>query len=610
MKKHLTLIFALALLSIACQKTEPAEPQTSAPFIVFNAVAEAAATKGTLQENETSAYYLWRSTDVIDLSDGSNRYAATVNKADGGKATAGFVVNSGQTIPDPATLKFASYPRRGATEVSAVQVKYSANYTNYVGSVFTPMLAVMPEGIVSENGVYNYGDVLFKHVGGLVKLELTNMPAGVSKVIFTALGGVRINGVVEVNLPLTEASILDGSWKKGNWAGSSVATFTLKDMTAAGASETIYIPLPAGVKFTTAGFKVELKSAAGALLGSKTFPFKKEYTVGRAKMLRGVRYDCSQDVGASPACMVKFTKSGSTEYFNVAVRDKFNSSTWYVFRVNHYIDHSELNYMDLWRIDGCDRATYSNGTMTTNLSGLLTTGESESVFKDYGTSISDKTSGYDTYDFTGGFHGDERIDLASDCGITFYMDDKAVTGSKLGSSFGWTDCSKFHYVQKSNIHKTALKVNGAAQINSSHPVIAKHTKTTTFTAGGYCTENDFTMQAALDMYWYHGICCIGTCVAVEGTNEDYTPVVTFDQSGPNRLENKGKREYNAWNTTNKIDVRVTSTLTAGGDDSDCRMFVWDTKNYAKYYRRFPTGVHKSVKGEVLSSVMDVRFSAR
>ncbi len=614
----LFLVLGMMLLSLgACQddifvEELPAEAPSEGERpsgIFFTAVAEpAVSTKGTLQENEDGAIYLWRSTDVVNLSDGVNKYNAKVNSEDGGKPTVGFKVMDNTTpLEDPSTITFASYPHR--SETKADEVKYPSTYTKYVGSVFTPMLAVMPEG-AGTGGSYDYGEVNFKHVGGLIKLEITNMPSGVSKVLFTALNGVKVNGVVKVKQPLTEAAILDGSWKDGSWSLASTLTFELGERTVENDSETIYIPIPAGVTFSTSGFKVELKSSSGTLLGTKTFPFAKAYTMGRAKMLKGVKYDCAADDVLSNACMVKFTKSGSTEYFNVAVRDKYNASTWYVFRLNHYVDHSELNYMDLWRIDGCDRATYSNGTMATDLAGLLTTGESECVFKDYGTSQSDKINGYDTYDFTGGFHGDERIDLASDCGVTFYIDGTALSSSKLSSSFDWTTCSKFHYVQKSNMHKTALKVNGAAQVNSSHPLVAKHTKTTTFTPGGYCTENTLTMQAVLDMYWYHGICCIGTCVAAEGTNEDYADIVTFTQSKENLLKQDGKKEYNAWNTTNKIDVRVTSEMTSGHDNAKCNMFVWDTANYAKYYRRFPTGVHSSTKGEVLSSVMDVRFTAR
>ncbi len=315
------------------------------------------------------------------------------------------------------------------------------------------------------------------------------------------------------------------------------------------------------------------------------------------------------------SCMVSFTKTPTAEYFNVAVQDPYRTSIWYVFRINHYVDHSELNYMDLWRINWAYRGSFADGVMTNTLDQILTSGESESVFKDYGTGLGTGNH-IDTYDFTGGYHGDERIDLDPACGITFYIDDEPLSEERLSSSFDWVVCSKFHYVQKSNMHKTALKVDPdgdkvfEAQI-SDHHIVANHTKKTTFTVGGYKTENELIMQDALDFYWYHGICCIGTCVAQKGHNEDMYPVVTFDKSGPNRLNETGKREYTAWHPANEIEVKVSSTLTEGGDDSAARMFIWDTGNYAKYYRRNPgNNAYKTSVGEKFASIMDVRFSYR
>ncbi len=308
-------------------------------------------------------------------------------------------------------------------------------------------------------------------------------------------------------------------------------------------------------------------------------------------------------------CMVSFEKAGGKEFFKVAVKDEYRKDIWYVFRINHYKDHAPLQYMDLWRIDWAYRGRFTDGTMTVDLDKILTSGESESVFKDYGEGLN-TASHTDTYDFTGGYHGDERIDLSEGCGITFYIDDKALPESDYAESFGWIECEKFHYVQNSTMHKTALKIDGKA-VESDHHIIAEHTKTTIFDNSGYRTENTLVMKDELDFYWYHGICCIGTCVAHKGCNEDMVPVVTFDQSGPNRLDEAGKCEYRAWNDNNGIEVHVKANLTEGQDDSKCRLFIWDNVNYAKYYRRNPSnGAYRTHDGERFSSVMEVRFSSR
>ena len=312
------------------------------------------------------------------------------------------------------------------------------------------------------------------------------------------------------------------------------------------------------------------------------------------------------------SCMVSFEKEGSREYFNVAVKDPYKDYIWYVFRVNHYNDHSGMKYMDLWRIDWAYQGRWDKetGEMTVILDKIITDGESESVLKDYGEGLG-TSSHIDTDDFTGGFHGDERIDIEDGCGVTFYIDDAAIPAESLAESFGWKVCDKFHYVQNSTMHKTALKSgeDGAA-VESDHHVIADHLKTTTFSDSGYLTENTIVMRDEIDFYWYSGICCVGTSVAVKGCNEDMQ-AVTFDRSGANRLDGTGKGLYMAWNDEAGIEVQVKAGMTEGADDSQCRMFVWDTSNYAKFYRRYPAnGAYRTSDGERFSSTMDVRFATR
>ena len=93
------------------------------------------------------------------------------------------------------------------------------------------------------------------------------------------------------------------------------------------------------------------------------------------------------DTPAEPSdCMVRFEKDGSSEYFNVAVRDQYKDYIWYVFRLRHYNDHSAMKYMDLWRIDWAYQGRYdeASGEMENILDKILTDGESECVIKDYG----------------------------------------------------------------------------------------------------------------------------------------------------------------------------------------------------------------------------------
>lgn len=319
-----------------------------------------------------------------------------------------------------------------------------------------------------------------------------------------------------------------------------------------------------------------------------------------------------EEDSSSAECMVSFEKSGYGEHFNVAVKDGYRADVWYVFRINHYLDHSSLQYMDLWRVDWAyvGRFDRSSREMSVMLDKILTDGENESVFKDYGENLNAQGKTHiDTYDFTGGYHGDERKDLEDGCGVEFLIDGKVLDSAVLESSFGWTDCSSFSYVQKSTMHKTALKVDGAP-VESDHHIVALHTKTTSFSDGGYRTVNRLEMKDAIDFYWYFGICCISRNVAERGCSEDMKTVV-MDAGGGNKLEAVGKRDYHAWSDANSIEAYVTSRLIEGGDDSAAKMHVWDNKNYAKYYRRYPaSSAHRTYDGEVFSSEMTVKFMSR
>lgn len=321
--------------------------------------------------------------------------------------------------------------------------------------------------------------------------------------------------------------------------------------------------------------------------------------------------DNGGDKDVSPAmCMVRYENDGTKEYFNVAVRDEYKHDIWYVFKVNHYRDHSSLNYMDLWRIDWAYKGKYDtvSGNMENILDRILTNGESESVIKDYGENFN-MPDHIDTYDFTGGFHGDERIDLEEGDGVGFYMDGVLLNADRLSGFSGWVECGEFSYLQRSTMYKTALKVDGNPVESDHHPV-ASHIKKTTFVKSGYVTENTIVMRDEIDFYWYSGICCVGTSVAERGCNESMKSVV-FDQSGPNRLEGIGNCEYFAWSDSNEIEVHVKANMTDENIDTQCRMFIWDTVNYAKFYRRYPAnGALRSKLGDEFSARMEVSFSTR
>ncbi len=279
-------IAAILLSGASCQRQELNPDQTGHAGVTFTANGENNVSKAGINEGETEASFVWAASDAIGVSDGTNLYKADLKAADAGKESAAFAVT--ETVANPASLTFAGFPHANMT---ATTVSYPASYSNYVsGAVLSPMLAVLPEGEAKAQEGYDYGDISFKHIGGMVKVVVPNVPEGTDAMVFTANGDVKINGTATVKAGLTEKDILENTWKSAEWAeGTSSVEFKFTALTAA-ADMVFFVPVPEGTTFTTEGFSVTLK-AGGTEVSTKAFPFKSGYTIGRAKILRGVELD-------------------------------------------------------------------------------------------------------------------------------------------------------------------------------------------------------------------------------------------------------------------------------------------------------------------------------
>lgn len=376
----------------------------------------------------------------------------------------------------------------------------------------------------------------------------------------------------------------------------------------------------------------------------------------------------------NPVCMVKFVKytggtgSAQRDYFDIAMRDKQNQNIYYVMRVVNInsvgMVSDPIVYSNQWRIIQGYLARYNptNGTMTTLYNAIITNGENECVWQD--------TSGR-IVDFTGGAHGDERLDVDPDSFVTFFVDGVALTDAFRDATSDWIKCNEFSYLQRSTMHKTASRQanydtglsaatgNGVLTIDpttyhflidgvdteiiaydqnsmltsttglttsktgsntwaissvivlSDHAIVCDHWKHTIFTNGGYTTNNRLTYRVAVPLYWYHGISCVGKQVSNKGYNEKY---IITDYTGadgsPATTTGVGNRQYWAWHTDNMLSAKVTSRLIKGGDDADCYMFIWDKTGYSKYYRRFPSqnGTITPAVNDTYESTMTVEFN--
>ena len=148
-----------------------------------------------------------------------------------------------------------------------------------------------------------------------------------------------------------------------------------------------------------------------------------------------------------------------------------------VHTVNHTDDTGQNAYCDLWGLyDDGDTVEYDGTTFTSLGKKLLIGAENEFAFQLQGMG-----------DYTGGYHGDERIDMGNDgCYVEFIADGKVYSISGLVSK-GMFSCESFAYRQRSNLYASYA-------YDSGHKLLGTHDKITRFSNCGYTTRNYVKMD--------------------------------------------------------------------------------------------------------------------
>ena len=248
MKKRY-LIFAAALLAaVGCHKemTDGAMPAGS---VILKATVESDGTKvgASVNKEENTVAFTWTKGDAIAVET-TGGYETFTLVGDGGSATGEFSGN----VSVPAGAK-AVFPAAAAS--ASADINLPAEYNYVAGQTNALLLASVTAG----------GEMGFKHLGGLVSLELKGVPAG-AKFVLTA-AGQKINGAYSV----TEGQV------------DVVATEVAEESSVAvkfaeyTSSAVVYVPLPVG---EYAALKAQVLGADGTVLSeiaaaeTKTFARK------------------------------------------------------------------------------------------------------------------------------------------------------------------------------------------------------------------------------------------------------------------------------------------------------------------------------------------------
>lgn len=204
-----------------------------------------------------------------------------------------FTCSNGNTFSGNETnpSKYAVYPAGNHTiSGNNVTVNLPSSYgngnTDYVKNTNAIMLASVQQG---------NSNLTFKHLGGLMRFNIKNVPAGANKFVFTA-SDKRITGAFPV-----EDDIITAEYNNGN----NTVTINFKALSSS-KDMTFYIPLPTG---TYNGFKIEIKGNNTTLDYTSTA----RNTINRRSLLLMPTFVCNNgNLNKQESASVDFSNNSNT----------------------------------------------------------------------------------------------------------------------------------------------------------------------------------------------------------------------------------------------------------------------------------------------------------
>lgn len=275
MKKILPVIILTCLAAAGCEREVIVDVEPAFRHML-HATAE---NNGTKADVSDAGIFTWTAGDAISVyKEGSlSTYTATSSES-----ASDFTLSTGSAIDAPSV---AVYPAAIANETwafdmpDAVMLRLPSSYTIEEGA--TAGTAGMPM-LAKGNGTNNLS---FKHLGGMLKLNLSTVPTSVVKFV-ASFPGARVNGdyccFTDEETPMLYV-------EEGYSPVETSITFTYaSSRTAADDNVILYIPLPAGdykgvtvdmldasdqviARFSRGAFKIQRKKLFYISAANKTF---------------------------------------------------------------------------------------------------------------------------------------------------------------------------------------------------------------------------------------------------------------------------------------------------------------------------------------------------
>ena len=247
---------------------------------------------------------------------------------------------------------------------------------------------------------------------------------------------------------------------------------------------------------------------------------------------------------------------------------------YFSFRVRLNEDNTDPVYLKEWRLSEGKVWRYEDGNFT-EIAKTIYDAENEMAMHLAGTA-----------DYTGGIHGDERIDVSPLSFVRFYADGRLITSEDMQEDFE-IECASFCYMQLSTLHQTS---ETSGEFVTGHPIIAYHYKRNTFEDCASKLENVIKFASEQSVTQYHaGMMCVGKGVGLYAILPGM--VETPELSGTNSYydaDDKSASRVDLWNPTTGFRCYVTGDVLQGFDNAtELNQFqIWDRTTDSKYYRRF------------------------
>lgn len=278
-KLFLTGLAIVALTMAGCQQDELVDSPALKGNTSIKASMEGVTTRSAVADNGT---FSWVAGDQISVytSKGTFKTFETTGEGSGNVTFTGNL-ESGETL---AETGYAVYPAGSHTYSSStltVNLPTTYDYTN----AYTPNTnAIMVAEMNSDN-------LEFKHVGGVLRFTISNLPKDAAQFVFTA--NTPITGKFTVTTDETDAYIATPATDDAASYGKTV-TIKFPAVTADPSSEesmTFYVPLPTG---TYNGFTVSIQKADNTELGKLTATAIN--VLNRADLGQFKVFDCATDM--------------------------------------------------------------------------------------------------------------------------------------------------------------------------------------------------------------------------------------------------------------------------------------------------------------------------